>query len=484
MKTIKKLLIANRGEIALRIMRTAHEMGIRTVAVYENEDRNALYVQEANESYFLPHGFLDQDTLIGICSAAQVDAIHPGYGFLSENSAFVRRVEQAGLIFVGPPASAMDRMGEKTAARSEARAAKVPLLPGSEIDDATKLSDAERIALVRETGLPVVLKAAAGGGGKAQAIIEQESEIPLAFEKVIREAERLYHSKSLVVERYLVKARHVEVQVLGNAVGKNFALFDRDCSAQRNNQKIIEEAPAPDLPAELRSALHSSAIRLADHVGYRNAGTMEYLYDAARSEFYFLEMNTRLQVEHTVTEMITGLDLVREQLLIAQGAATDYASVSAQGHAIQARICAEKSDGSYLPSTGLINGYNAPQNVRIDSGVAAGSAVSGKYDNMLAKVIVHAPTREAAIRDLQVKLSEFIISGIHTNIPLLRKLLEDESFRKVLHYTRYLQREFVPPQSDAKTAAAAAAILLYELERQKTREVLGSLAEFTNSGIK
>lgn len=266
-------------------------------------------------------------------------------------------------------------------------------MPGEEIEDATLLTEKQRLELVERIGLPVVLKAAAGGGGKAQAIVNSFAETAEAFDKVIREAARLYNSKSLVVERYLVKARHVEVQVLGNAAKKNFALFDRDCSAQRNNQKIIEEAPAPNLPDSVRQELHASAVRLANHVGYSNAGTMEYLFDPVRNECYFLEMNTRLQVEHTVTEMITGLDFVREQILIASGAETEYGHVQVTGHAIQARICAEKSDGTYQPSTGTIETYIEPTGVRIDTGIAQGSIVSGKYDNMLAKLIVHRPTR-------------------------------------------------------------------------------------------
>ncbi|MBS0616910.1 MAG: ATP-grasp domain-containing protein [Spirochaetes bacterium] len=480
MKPIRTLLVANRGEIARRIMRSAYAMGIRCVAVYEDEDRDSLYVAEADAAHFLPNGFLDGARLLEVCRLENVDAIHPGYGFLSENSAFVRSVETAGIVFVGPSAAAMERMGEKTAARIEARAAKVPLLPGVEIDDATALNADAQKKLVGEIGLPLVLKAAAGGGGKAQAIVNDETEIAAAFEKVIREAERLYHSKSLVVERYLERARHVEVQIIGNAAGKNFALFDRDCSAQRNNQKIIEEAPAPHLDDNVRAELHASAVRLADHVGYRNAGTMEYLYDTARGEFYFLEMNTRLQVEHTVTEAITGLDLVREQLLIAQGATTDYGSLKASGHAIEARICAEKSDGTYQPSTGTILEYIEPDGVRIDTGVQKGSTISGKYDNMIAKVIVHAATRDAAIAHMKEKLSDFIVNGIHTNIPLLVKLLDDAAFRAVTHYTRYLQREFSAPVSDAGAAAAVASAILYELEKNLSRENYGKLSGFSN----
>jgi len=480
MKTIRTLLIANRGEIARRIMRSARAMGIRCVAVYEDEDRDSLYVAEADGAHFLPNGFLDGARILEVCRLENADAIHPGYGFLSENSAFVRSVEAAGIVFVGPSAAAMERMGEKTAARIEARAAKVPLLPGVEIDDATILDVAAQKKLVREIGLPVVLKAAAGGGGKAQAIINDETEIGTAFEKVIREAERLYRSKSLVVERYLERARHVEVQILGNAQAKNFALFDRDCSAQRNNQKIIEEAPAPHLDGKVRAELHASAVRLADHVGYRNAGTMEYLYDAQRGEFYFLEMNTRLQVEHTVTEEITGLDLVREQILIAQGANTDYGSVKANGHAIEARICAEKSDGTYQPSTGTILDYIEPDGVRVDTGVQKGAIISGKYDNMIAKVIVHAATRDAAIERMKEKLREYIINGFYTNIPLLIKLLDDANFRTVTHYTRYLQREFSPPESDAGAAAVVASAILYELEKKVSRARYGKLFDFNN----
>lgn len=481
MKPIKKILIANRGEIARRIMRTARTMGISCVAIYEQEDHDALYVREADAAYILHDGYLDQDRILEICAAEKVDAIHPGYGFLSENSAFVRRVEKAGITFIGPSADAMDRMGEKTSARAEARAASVPLLPGEELEDGAVLDSTARRQLVEKIGVPVVLKASAGGGGKAQAIIEDISEIDAAFDKVLREAERLYRSRSLVAERYLAKARHIEVQVLGNAAGKNFSLFDRDCSAQRNNQKIIEEAPAPGVPDKIRAELHASAIRLANHVGYSNAGTMEYLYDSHRQEFYFLEMNTRLQVEHTVTEMITGLDLVREQILIAQGAITDYSAVTCTGHSLQARVCAEKSDGTWQPSTGEILQYSEPALVRIDSGVAAGQKISGKYDNMIAKVIVHAPDREAAMDQLHTVLGHYVINGIHTNIPLLRQLLRDPVFREVRHYTRYLQKEFAPPQNNPALAAAIAAIALYQTELQENQERFGSLAGFTNT---
>ncbi len=481
MKTIKTILIANRGEIARRIMRTARQMGIACVAIFEDEDAESLYVKEADVAVRLANGFLDQADVLRIATEHRVDAIHPGYGFLSENAEFVHKVEKLGIVFIGPSAAAMQRMGEKTNARTEAKAAKVPLLPGEEIDDATRLTAEERLALVDRIGLPVVLKAAAGGGGKAQAIIHDRAEAADAFEKVIREAEKLYRSKSVVVERYLVRARHVEVQVLGNAAGKNFSLFDRDCSAQRNNQKIIEEAPAPGLPDSVRAELHASAVRLADHVGYRNAGTMEYLYDPARNECYFLEMNTRLQVEHTVTEMVTGLDLVREQILIASEVATDYGQVKLTGHAIQARICAEKSDGTYQPSTGTIEQYAEPAGVRIDTGIGQGATVSGKYDNMLAKVIVHAGSRTEAIANLALHLKEYVINGIHTNIPLLIKLLQDAQFENVQHYTRYLQTEFAPPRYEPEIAAALAAVMLYEAESTAGQLRYGNLAGFTNT---
>jgi acetyl-CoA carboxylase, biotin carboxylase subunit len=482
MKKIRRILIANRGEIALRIMRTAREMGIECVAIFEKEDKDSPYVRAASSAYGLTNGFLDQSEIIEIARKAQADAIHPGYGFLSENAAFVRAVDEAQIIFVGPSAKSMDLMGEKTAARTAAKAAQVPLLPGHEIEDATELSQSQRQRLVMDVGLPVVLKAAAGGGGKAQAIILEESEIAAAFDKVIREADRLYKSKSVVLERYLRKARHIEVQILGNAHGENYALFDRDCSAQRNNQKIIEEAPAPGLSEQNRRDLHASAVRLANHVGYQNAGTMEYLYDPQRDEFYFLEMNTRLQVEHTVTEMVTGLDLVREQILIAEGHAKDYSNITISGHAIQARICAEKSDGTYLPSTGKITQYIEPKNARVDSGVILGSVISGKYDNMVAKVIVHADTRDAAIRGLHQSIGSYIINGIHTNIPLLQKLLVDSHFQECRHFTRYLQEEFVPPESNPATAVSALAILLYDIEHQATRRQHGDLTGFGNIG--
>jgi len=492
---IQRLLIVNRGEIARRIIRTAQNMGIETVAVYESEDANSPYVREANTAVLLPNGFLDQESILKICKEHSVDAIHPGYGFLSENSHFVRKVEEAKIIFIGPSADAMDRMGDKTAARLEAKAAKVPVLTGNEIEDASKLSATERRGIVLNVGLPVVLKAAAGGGGKAQAIINEESEITAAFDKVLREADRLYKSQALVIERYLVKARHVEVQILGNAAKKNYAIFDRDCSAQRNNQKIIEEAPAPNLPDKVRKELHASAVRLANHVGYSNAGTMEYLYDSTRDEFYFLEMNTRLQVEHTVTEMVTGLDLVYEQIRIAEGRTTDYSSLEIKGHAIEARICAEKSDGTYQPSTGTISQYVEPmathghnfetasQRVRVDSGVENASSVSGKYDNMIAKLIVHAENRDAARALLSNKLDEFIINGFHTNIPLLKALIIDPKFVEAQHYTRYLQREFTAPQNDIEKAATLAAIILYAKEQGVNKARFGLLSSFSNSRV-
>ncbi len=483
MRSIQKLLVANRGEIARRIFRTAHEMKIQCVAVFEDEDADALYVLEADTAFKLPQGFLDQDFILDLCAREKIDAIHPGYGFLSENAEFVRRVEEAGVVFIGPSSAAMERMGAKTSARACAKAAGVPLLPGAEIEDGSSLSAMERESLIERIGLPVVLKAAAGGGGKAQAIIDYRADTNLAFDKVLREAERLYKNQALVVERYLVKARHVEVQVLGNSKKENFALFDRDCSAQRNNQKIIEEAPALGLPDNVRQELHSSAVRLANHVGYSNAGTMEYLYDSERQEFYFLEMNTRLQVEHTVTEMVTGLDLVREQILIAEGHETNYANVTCSGHAIEARICAEKSDGTYQPSTGEILQYVEPKGVRVDSGVRAGSHISGKYDNMIAKVVVHAANRADAIVKLEKALQAFFVNGIHTNIPLTLQLLHDEKFRKMLHYTRYLQKEFIPPQNSPEEAAQLAAIIRYQLELHENTERFGDLANFSNTGL-
>ncbi|MCS6971796.1 MAG: ATP-grasp domain-containing protein [Leptospiraceae bacterium] len=480
MRVIRSLLIANRGEIARRIIRTARSMGIRTIAVFAADDAKSPFVREADSAHFLPNGYLDQDQLLAICQNENADAIHPGYGFLSENAGFAQRVAAAGRIFVGPPVAAMERMGEKNRARSEARAAGVPLLPGEEFPDGALLSADERQKLAERIGLPLVIKASAGGGGKAQAIVTDFSELHPAWEKVLREAERLYRNRGVVVERYLLRARHIEVQLLGNAAGKNFVISDRDCSAQRLNQKVIEEAPAPELPEPVRQTLHTAAVRLAEQVGYSNAGTMEFLYDPETQGFYFLEMNTRLQVEHPVTEMVTGLDLVREQLLIAQGMVTDYSAVATIGHAIEARICAEKSDGSWQPATGTIVQYHEPRGVRVDSGIEKGSIISGSYDSMLAKVIVHAANRKDAIGRLHRALSEFVINGIHTNIPLLLKLLEDPEFQAMRHYTRYLQTAFVPPQSDPNQAAAIAAIIAYQKELAINRSRFGDLFGFSN----
>ncbi len=424
-RPVRSLLIANRGEIAVRIARTAHRLGIRVVGVHAADERPA---QGADESHLIG-SYLDAEAILRVADATGVDAIHPGYGFLAENAGFAAAVERAGVAWVGPPASAIAAMGDKAAARRRAGEHGVPTIPGYDgqaQDDDTLRRAAERI------GYPLLVKPSAGGGGKGMRVVRAASDLAEALASARREAHRSFGDDRLVLERYLAGSRHVEVQVLFDAHGRGVHLGERDCSTQRRNQKVVEEAPGPAVGAELRERMGSAAIAAAAAVGYVSAGTVEMLL-ADSGEFFFLEMNTRLQVEHPVTEAVTGRDLVADQLRIAQGATLDELGLEAapnlSGHAVEARVYAEDPEAGFLPAAGRLALVRWPEGVRVDTGVWAGDEVTDRYDPMLAKVIAHGPTRTAALDRLTTALEATVILGVRTNVRFLRWLLRQEPMR-------------------------------------------------------
>ena len=446
---IRRLLIANRGEIARRIIRACRELGVETIAVYSDADAKALHVSEADRSVRLGaaaarDSYLNGVAIIEAAKALNADAIHPGYGFLSERAPFVRACEDAGLIFVGPPASALERMGTKTGARLLMAGAKVPIVPGETPADQ---SDAALQAAADRVGFPVLIKPAAGGGGIGMKAVHKSSELSDALAAARREARASFGNDSLYVERLIEQPRHVEIQIFADDHGHTVHLFERECSAQRRHQKVIEESPCPALRPAVRARMGAAAVAAAEAVGYRNAGTCEFLLDGSGDDarFYFLEMNTRLQVEHPVTECVVGVDLVHAQLRVASGEPLPFAqdSLSQRGHAIECRIYAEDPSQGFLPQAGTILLYREPQGpgIRVDSGVRAGSEVSVHYDPMLAKLIVHASSREDARRRAIAALREYAILGIRTNIPFLLQILEHAQFVNGTLDTGFLDRE-------------------------------------------
>ncbi|MFP5424850.1 MAG: acetyl-CoA carboxylase biotin carboxylase subunit [Gammaproteobacteria bacterium] len=444
--TLTTLLVANRGEIACRVMRTAKAMGLTTVAVHSAIDREARHAREADIRIDLggakaAESYLDISKLLAAAKASGAQAIHPGYGFLSENAGFARAIEQAGLIFLGPPASAIDAMGSKSAAKALMENAGVPLVPGyhGEAQDLeTFRAAAERI------GYPVLLKASAGGGGKGMKVVEEESQLADALASAQREAQSSFGDSRMLVEKYVLKPRHVEIQVFADQHGNCLYLNERDCSIQRRHQKVVEEAPAPGLSPELRQAMGQAAVRAAQAIGYVGAGTVEFLLDA-RGEFFFMEMNTRLQVEHPVTEAITGLDLVAWQIRVARGEALpiSQAQVPLIGHAIEVRLYAEDPANEFLPATGTLSLYceSAPgEGRRVDSGVSEGDSVSPFYDPMLGKLIAWGEDREQARLRLLAMLDEFAIGGVKTNIAFLRRILAHPAFAEAELDTGFIAR--------------------------------------------
>ncbi len=444
-RRITKVLVANRGEIAVRVIRACREQGIASVAVFSEADREALHVLMADEAYPIgpppaTESYLVIDKLVAVAKASGADAVHPGYGFLAENAAFAEACAAAGLVFVGPPPAAIRAAGDKTAARRIARAMGVPMVPGT-LEPVT--SDTEARAVARAVGFPVMIKAALGGGGKGMRLVRQESELESALRMARNEAAAAFGDGAVYLERYVAEPRHIEVQILGDAHGNVVHLGERECSIQRRYQKLVEESPSPFVDAPMRARMGEAACRIAKAAGYQNAGTVEFLVDPERN-FYFLEMNTRLQVEHPVTEMVTGIDLVREQLRLAAGEPLGYtqADVHWRGAAIECRINAEDPFGGWMPSPGTITGLRAATGpwVRDDSGAYEGYTVPRFYDTLLAKLIVWGADRAAAIDRMARALTEYKIVGVRTTIPVLAHLMTHEDFRAGRLSTHFLDR--------------------------------------------
>ncbi|MGE3831874.1 MAG: acetyl-CoA carboxylase biotin carboxylase subunit [Parvibaculaceae bacterium] len=468
---IASLLIANRGEIACRIIRTAKRLGLRTIAVYSDADADALHVSLANEAVRIGpaparESYLDIAAVIDAARQTKAEAIHPGYGFLSENANFAEACAKAKIIFVGPPASAIRAMGGKSEAKALMAKAQVPLVPGyhgTEQGPAKLLREAEKI------GFPLLIKASAGGGGKGMKIAESAADFPDQLASAKREALSSFNDERVLIEKYLTRPRHVEIQVFADSHGNCIHLFERDCSIQRRHQKVIEEAPAPGMTDALRARMGEAAVKAAQAIGYSGAGTVEFLLDRDGS-FYFMEMNTRLQVEHPVTEFITGLDLVEWQLRVASGEKlpSQQSDLRINGHAIEVRLYAEDADKGFLPQTGRITHLRWPENARIDTGIAQGKAISTHYDPMIAKLIVWDRDRASALAQLRRALQETEISGIVTNAPFLLKLASHKAFAKADLDTGFIARHetellpSVPPASEDVLTLAAIGLVLSE----------------------
>ena len=431
---IRKILVANRGEIALRVMRTAREMGIATVAVFSDADRNAPFARFADEAVHIgpapsSQSYLVTDRILEAARATGADAIHPGYGFLSENAAFATEVRTAGIRFIGPEAHAIETMGSKLAAKETVMKRNVPLVPGT----AHAITDPEAAREVaEEIGYPLLIKASAGGGGKGMRVVERPEELASQFERAVSEAVNSFGDGSVFLERFVSSPRHIEVQVLADEHGNVVHLFERECSIQRRHQKVVEEAPSAVLTEALREEMGACAVEVARSCGYVGAGTVEFLLDD-QMRFYFLEMNTRLQVEHPVTECITGVDLVREQIRIAEGHPLSFAQadLSIQGHALEVRVYAENTAEGFLPATGTLTRYRTPvgPGIRVDDGVEEGGEVAIHYDPMLAKLVVHGPTREAAIDRMIRAIDAYEIIGVETTLDFGRFAVDHEAFR-------------------------------------------------------
>jgi propionyl-CoA carboxylase alpha chain len=497
--TIQKLLIANRGEIACRVIKTAKKMGIATVAVYSDADREALHVRMADEAVHIgaspaKESYLQIDKIIAACRQTGATAVHPGYGFLSENAAFAAALDAAGIVFVGPPVSAIEAMGDKITSKKIASEAGVSTVPGHMglIDDA-----AHAVTIARSIGYPVMIKASAGGGGKGMRIAHDDAEAREGFERSKSEAASSFGDDRIFIEKFVTEPRHIEIQLIGDAHGNVLYLNERECSIQRRNQKVIEEAPSPFLDEATRRAMGEQSVALAKAVGYRSAGTVEFIVDKDR-KFYFLEMNTRLQVEHPVTELITGLDLVELMLRVADGERLPLTQeeVQRRGWAIESRIYAEDPHRNFLPSTGRLTRYRPPEepggavpNLRNDSGVYEGGEISTFYDPMIAKLCTWAPTRIAAINVMADALDRFQVEGVGNNVPFLSAVMGQERFRDGRLTTGYIAEEFPDGFSGAELTDAqfqdviAAAALATFVREKIAKSAISDTSTATNSRI-
>ncbi len=473
---IKKILIANRGEIAVRVIRACREMGIKSAAVYSDADKTSLHTRLADESYYIgesaaSQSYLNQSKLITLAKKIKADAIHPGYGFLSENAEFIKLCEKEKLNFIGPSFKSVEMMGSKTAARGLMSKSSVPIVPGT-----TKAisSITEGIKSANEIGFPILLKAAAGGGGKGMRKISSEKEFGDAVEATKREALKAFGDDSIYIEKYIENPRHIEVQVIADKHGNYAHLFERECSIQRRHQKIIEESPSSFVDEDTRDRITEAAVNAAKACGYFNAGTIEFLMDKDRN-FYFLEMNTRLQVEHPVTELISGIDLVQEQILIASGEKLSFKQedLKINGHAFECRVYAEDPENNFLPSTGTLIEYKIPSGpgVRVDDGFGKGSEISIYYDPLISKLVSWAKDRTAAIERMKRALSEYQVAGVINNIQFLKSVFNDEKFRRGQIDINYLERELEnliratlegKNKNELEDAAAIVSVLLKE----------------------
>lgn len=491
---MQKILVANRGEIALRVMRTAKEMGIKTVAVFSEADRNMPFVRYADEAVCIgaapsSESYLRMDKIITVAKKLGVDGIHPGYGFLSENAAFSKAVSDAGLIFIGPSAYSIEMMGSKIAAKQAAKKFGVPMVPGTE-DPISDVAEAKAIAT--RIGFPILIKASAGGGGKGMRVVENESELESQMNMAKSEALSAFGNDDVFIEKYVGAPRHIEIQLIGDMHGNYVYLFERECSIQRRHQKLIEEAPSSCLTPDIRKAMGECAVAVARSCNYHGAGTVEFLVDE-NLNFYFLEMNTRLQVEHCVTEMITGIDLVKEQINVARGNRLSFTQdeLKINGHAIELRVCAEDPMNNFLPDTGKLEMYQPPKGpgVRVDDGYEQGQDIPIFYDPMIAKLVTHGATREEAIERLCRAIDEYYIKGIQTTLSFGKWAVKTEPFMSGNFDTKFIDKYFKPEylkpdDAEAEEVAALLSAFAWNKEKKPLSELVTSNHNANNWKLK
>ncbi|MFN8791812.1 MAG: acetyl-CoA carboxylase biotin carboxylase subunit [Bdellovibrionales bacterium] len=491
----KKILIANRGEIAIRITRACRELNISSVAIFSDADRDSLHVFLADEAFNVgpapsKESYLNMDRILAVAKEAGVDAIHPGYGFLSENTNFARACKKAGIVFIGPTPENIEAMGDKLSAKALMKKAKVPTVPGSD-GGVESLEEAQAVA--RKIGYPIIIKASAGGGGKGMRVVKKDDELESAFRACRSEGQNYFADPTVYIEKFINDPKHIEIQVFGDTHGNVVHLFERECSVQRRHQKIIEEAPSPSVPHEVRLKMGDAAVRAAQQINYVGAGTIEFIFDNQTKEFYFMEMNTRLQVEHPITEQTTGFDLVREQISVAAGNPLSFkqADIKQKGHAIECRICAEDPI-TYKPHPGVIGACRHPQGpfLRVDSYAYPGYEVPIYYDPMIAKVITWGETREEAIDRMQRALTEFVLTGIKTNIVLHKTILNHPKFRDGSYTTQFIEKNFevIEPQLfkevEDPVFLIAAAIQAYNDRKNKDVRQLNLVSNWKRLGRK